>query len=131
MRKQATPASGGRARGLLIYATLLLAPLTYLVVGFAADHGNPAYAREAGSRSRTHVVEIRQFKFLPAMIKAKPGDVIVWKNLDIAPHTATAEAWDSGNLVRNQSWSLKVTRKGTIEYICAYHPAMKGKIVVE
>ena len=49
-----------------------------------------------------HRVEIQQFRFVPEAIEVKPGDTIVWVNLDIVPHTVTATdtdtSWDSGNL---------------------------------
>ncbi|MHA7821086.1 MAG: cupredoxin domain-containing protein [Erythrobacter sp.] len=87
-------------------------------------------ANEAGG-PRTHVVEIRQFKYFPASLQVRSGDIVVWKNLDAAPHTATSQDWDSGRLNRNQSWRLKVTGNGVIEYICTYHPMMKGKIIIK
>lgn len=122
--------AGGRSRGLLTFTALLAAPLALVAVGAVGQLASPLQAKESAG-PKTHVVEIRQFKFFPATLEVKPGDVIIWRNLDIAPHTATAKNWDSGNLGKDQSWSLKVTSKGTIEYICAYHPAMKGKIVVK
>jgi len=48
------------------------------------------------------------------------------------PHTATedAGAWDSGNLKNSDAWSLVAGAPGESNYICAYHPAMKGKFIV-
>lgn len=124
--------SGGRVGASLATPTLLIATLAVLTVGVEFASADSASAK-GNEGTRTHVVEIRQFKFFPATLDVKTGDTITWKNLDAAPHTATAigQAWDSGKLSRNQSWSLKITGKGTVEYICAYHPAMKGKIVVK
>lgn len=123
------PGSGGRNRGLLNWATPVVALLLLMLTGTSLGAGQSVAASDA-SGARTHVVEIRQFKFFPESLRVNAGDTIIWKNLDAAPHTATAQAWDSGRLNRNQSWSLRVTGKGTIEYICTYHPAMKGQIVV-
>lgn len=122
--------SGGRIRGLLPLITLLLVPITTLVLGPVILPTSIALAKEH-SEATTHIVEIRQFKFYPATLRVKRGDTIVWKNIDAAPHTATSGQWDSGRLNRNQSWSFKVTSKGSIEYICAFHPMMKGKIIVD
>ena len=130
MMASANTKSGGRARGLLSFAALLAAPLALVAVGSASPLGNSLQAKER-SGAKTHVVEIRQFEFFPATVEVRPGDVIVWKNLDIGPHTATAKNWDSGNLKKDQSWSLKITKAGITEYICAYHPSMKGKIVAK
>lgn len=103
---------------------LALAPLAAVTVAPST------LAAEALAPAKTHVVEIRQFKFYPATLTVKAGDTVIFKNLDIAPHTATAKSWDSGNLGRNDSWSFKATAKGSFAYICAYHPAMKGTIIV-
>jgi len=80
----------------------------------------------------THIVEIRQFKFVPEVLTAKKGDHIIWKNLDVVPHTATAndKSWNSGNLNRTDGWLMITEKVGESSYICAYHPAMTGKIVV-
>ncbi len=82
--------------------------------------------------STTHVVEIRQFKFVPQTLTVKKGDVIIWRNLDVVPHTASAEAqqWDSGNLNKDAEWTLVAGVAGETDYICAYHPTMKGTIIV-
>ena len=122
--------SGGRRRGLLAWAFALAAPLLALGL-MLSPTGDSALHAKQGSGPKTHVVEIRQFKFFPATLTVNEGDTIIWKNLDAAPHTATSDSWDSDMLRLNESWELKVTGKGTTEYICAYHPVMKGKIIVK
>ena len=122
--------SGGRKRGLLAWAFALAAPLLALGL-ILSPTGDSALQAKPNSGPKTHVVEIRQFKFFPATLTVNEGDVIVWKNLDAAPHTATSDSWDSDMLKRNESWELKVTGIGLTEYICAYHPVMKGKIIVK
>lgn len=81
----------------------------------------------------THVIEIKNFKFVPNVIIVQKGDRIRWKNLDVVPHTATAgdKIWDSESMANQAEWSLTVNETGVIEYICAYHPAMKGRLIVE
>jgi plastocyanin len=121
---------GGRKRGLLAWALALAAPLLALGL-MLSPVGDNALLAKPNSGPKTHVVEIRQFKFFPATLTVNEGDTIIWKNLDAAPHTATSKDWDSDMLRLNESWELKVTGKGTTEYICAYHPVMKGKIIVK
>src|SRR5690606_33799554 len=64
-------------------------------VEVAAGGSPPAGPDTAGK----HVVEMREFKFVPARVEAAVGDTIVWVNKDAVPHTATdsAAAWDSGS----------------------------------
>ncbi|GJM09751.1 MAG: hypothetical protein DHS20C11_20270 [Lysobacteraceae bacterium] len=79
-----------------------------------------------------HVVEIRSFKFVPETVTANPGDTITWINRDIAPHTASSNDgnWDTGVLVQNASKTLVVEQQWASDYICQFHPAMKGKVVL-
>lgn len=116
--------------GLLSLITLLLVPFTTLLHDPVVSPTGIALARDR-SGATTHMVEIRKFKFYPATLRVKRGDTIVWKNIDAAPHTATSAQWDSGRLNRNQTWSLKITSNGSIEYICEFHPMMKGEIIVD
>ena len=80
--------------------------------------------------STTYKVDIKKFKFAPDKLTVKPGDVIIWTNFDIAPHTATAndESWDTGTLRKGESHSILVTKDMHLEYFCRFHPHMKASI---
>jgi len=81
--------------------------------------------------SATRTVEMRDFVFRPARIEVDVGDTVVWLNRDALPHTATARgAWDSGGMASGARWSWVASRRDTVEYICTYHPTMRGTIVV-
>lgn len=118
-----------RGRPLIGVAVALLS-LTAVSCG-AAETPTPE-SQSVETTSTTHVVEIRQFKFVPQTLTVKKGDVIIWRNLDVVPHTASAEArqWDSGNLGKDAEWTLVAGVVGEADYICAYHPTMKGTIIV-
>lgn len=79
---------------------------------------------------RTHVVEIRQFAFLPETVSVSPGDTIRWVNRDPVPHTATASngSWDSGRLEAESEWVMVVGGAAAGDYVCAYHPNMKATV---
>ena len=87
---------------------------------------------EASSEPREHTVEITNFVFEPAMIDARVGDTITWVNRDFVPHTATAEggSWDTGSINKGESKSLVVTADMVSDYICRFHPTMKGSVDV-
>ena len=76
-------------------------------------------------------VVIRNFAYSPATVSVKAGTTVKWKNAYAAPHTITAGSAGSDVLNRNGTYSRKFTRRGTWAYICALHPAMKGKVVVK
>jgi plastocyanin len=98
-------------------AAVLTAPVASPV---AADMAN----------ARRHVVEIHQFKFVPAEVKVAPGDTIVWVNRDFVPHTATAadKSWDSGTIKPDGRWQITVRGKMGDAYYCHFHPAMTARL---
>ena len=92
----------------------------------------PPLANGQEANGTRHRVEIQQFRFVPEAIEVKPGDTIVWVNLDIVPHTVTATdtSWDSGNLDPDAEWEMTVGEPNSGGYFCAYHPAMTASIDV-
>lgn len=72
-------------------------------------------------------------RFQPDGLNLRAGDTIVWVNKDMFPHTATstAGAFDSGPIAEGASWTYKVNLEGDLSYVCAYHPTMKGSLIVE
>jgi len=80
--------------------------------------------------AETHIVEIKSFKFTPSKLVIQPGDVVVWKNLDIVPHTATDlnKAWDTGYIAAGDSVTLEYDELISGDYFCEYHPAMSAEL---
>jgi plastocyanin len=85
-----------------------------------------------GARAAAHPVEIRAFRFTPDTVVAAPGDTVVWTNADVVPHTATSAAggWDTGEIGGSGSGRTIAGEPGTYAYVCAYHPTMRGTLVV-
>jgi plastocyanin len=80
----------------------------------------------------TQEVKISGSKFGPATITVAKGDTVTWTNSDAVPHTATAAGkFDSGTIAPGKSVSKKMDQAGEFDYICSFHPAMKGKLVVK
>lgn len=80
---------------------------------------------------QTHAVEIRGFAFVPDTVVAAPGDTVAWTNADVVPHTATAAGgWDTGDIRASATGRAVVKAPGTYDYVCAYHPSMRGTLVV-
>ena len=122
--------------------TLDLAPGVYEVECFVGDHDDMGMVATltvradaplvAATKAPTNTVQIKNFAFKPATLTAKAGATVRWRNVDAAPHTATANnrSFDSKILNRNGSYARRFARPGTYAYICALHPVMRGKIVV-
>jgi plastocyanin len=89
---------------------------------------------EQGAQS----AEDGQFYF-PAQITINSGDAIIWKNQDIALHTATSGSdapdgkFDTGLISSNDS-SQPITmpsEPGQYQYFCTLHPLMRGVVDVQ
>ena len=86
----------------------------------------------AASHATVHAVTIKSFAFEPADLTIAVGDSVVFTNEDSAPHTATDAngAFDTGRLDKGGSATLTFNGAGSFDYICTFHPKMKGKITI-
>nr|WP_316654501.1 amicyanin [uncultured Gellertiella sp.] len=80
-----------------------------------------------------HVIAIDHLKFGTVPQEVHPGDVIVWRNLDIFRHTATAgdHAFDI-DLPPKQDVRMVVKDLGPGDhaFFCRFHPGMKAVLKV-
>jgi len=91
-----------------------------------------AGAAACGSRPVTHTVTIDSTTFQPGDLTVNAGDTIVWINKDLFPHTATSGGlFDSGSIAPNQSWQYTPSEPGEFDYVCSFHPTMKGRLSVK
>src|SRR5579884_2915394 len=83
------------------------------------------------AHAATVTVVIDKLAFSPAEVAAKVGDTVEWDNKDILQHTATAKdgSWNV-LLAPKKKGSVVVTKAGTFDYFCKFHPNMKGKLTV-
>ena len=85
----------------------------------------------------THTVTLDAVGYKPAKLTIAPGDSIVWINRDLIPHTATSSAkkekggFDSGVIAAGKSWKYTPKGTGTFDYICSFHPTMKGTLTIK
>ncbi len=83
------------------------------------------------AQAATITVVIKNLVFTPAAVTAKAGDTIVWDNKDILQHTATATDKTFDVLLpAGKTGSTVVTKIGTFDYFCKFHPNMKGRVTV-
>lgn len=75
-------------------------------------------------------VTIEKLEFKPAVVKAQPGDTILWRNKDVMDHTATSKGSFEVVIPAGKSGSTVVKGDGVFDYVCRYHPNMKGRIEV-
>ena len=89
-----------------------------------------AAAVAAPSRAETIEVTVDRLVYTPAEIEAKVGDEIEWVNKDALVHTATIKGGADVPLPAKKSGRLLLQEAGSFDYICRYHPNMKGRITV-
>ena len=102
-----------------------------LLLGTAALVNGHGVASPEGGAKR-HAIAIRGFRFEPAVVQVSPGDTVVWTNRDLVPHTVTtAVGIDSGTLDPGTSWTLVLQEADPTDYLCAFHPNMTGRLVID
>ncbi len=78
------------------------------------------------------MIDIKDFKFVPAVGRVEVGQKITVTNQDRAPHTLTAidKSVDSKNLDKGESYTFTVEKAGEFPYICDIHQYMEGSLTV-
>jgi plastocyanin len=124
----------GRVPAVLGAALVLATPAVLAACG---DQRASTATRSAAAAAVDHV-QIKDFKYAPSTIAVGVGTTITWTNRDNAPHTATSGAspnadgvFDSGTITKGASKTVTVSKRGTFTYYCAFHPFMKGTVVVK
>ena len=76
--------------------------------------------------------KIANFTFDPPTLTVKAGTTVTWINADDIPHLVSEKdgKFRSSALDTNDKFSQTFSTAGTVEYFCAIHPHMTGKIVV-
>lgn len=77
-------------------------------------------------------VLISQFSFKGGDVTVKKGTKVTWTNQDSAPHTVTSDtsSFSSDTLSNGSAFSFTFNTVGSFSYHCAFHPSMRGTIVV-
>jgi len=124
---------------------LLLAALALAVAGCgssddnSSDSGSSSTTTDAqpagggGASGSTVEVNMKNIEYVPKAVTAKVGQTVHWTNGDSVAHTVTSKggaSFDSGTLDPGADFSFKVTKAGTINYMCQIHPNQTGTIVV-
>jgi len=87
-------------------------------------------AGAVSAQAKTITVTVDKMAFSPTDITAKVGDTVEWVNKDAFAHTATVKGGWEVMLPVKKSGSIVMDKAGTIDYICRFHPNMKGQITV-
>jgi plastocyanin len=78
-------------------------------------------------------ISIQAFQFVPAILTVKAGTAITWVNHDEEPHNVVSpeRVFRSKAIDGGEKFTVVLDKPGTYNYLCAVHPHMRGKIIVE
>jgi plastocyanin len=98
----------------------------------AAPTTPPSGAGTTPGSAGTQAMRIVDFSFEPSSATVPAGTTVGWTNAGLAPHTVTAGdgSFDSGLLVAGAAWSRTFNQPGTYRFVCTFHPAMTGELIV-
>ncbi len=107
--------------------------MNLIVAAFVATIFLNFASNSGAAEPRRVVVEIKGFKFVPQRPALVPGDIVVWINKDIVPHTVTGKdgSWDSEIIEVGKRWQTTITPDMATNYFCAYHPVMKAGFSID
>jgi len=78
-------------------------------------------------------VGIYNYQFGPRDLHVKVGSTVVWANYDGVAHDVKAadKSFESGNIANEGRYFVTFTKPGTVQYFCAVHLEMRGRIIIE
>lgn len=130
-----------RAAALLVIGTVLAVLAPTLGTGGESGPTVGAGAQAAAPRSATLVIEAKGSTYVPATVTVGGGGTLTVVNLDTYDHTVTSTAVDERGEplfdVRVDAGTTATVAgvenlaNGRYDYICRFHPFMRGTLVVE
>ncbi len=76
-----------------------------------------------------HIIEIKNFAFVPANVKVAIGDKVIWVNRDIIAHNIVNRENDnvlSKTMEKGDMFTFIVQNE--MNYACGFHPSMLGSL---
>lgn len=95
--------------------------------------GGTATDPASASGGDTVKVAMKDILFVPEKVTARVGQTVRWNNEDDIAHTVKAEKgadFESKSLSKGDTYDAKLTKTGTIDYVCTIHPSQRGTITV-
>jgi plastocyanin len=99
----------------------------------AAPPATSSAAAAPAAAAGTIAVSMKNIQFVPKSVTAKVGQTVKWTNDDSVDHNVTATSgatFKSSNFGQGGTYVQKLTKAGTIKYVCTIHPGMSGTLVV-
>ena len=95
--------------------------------------GGTATDAASASGGDTVKVAMKDILFVPEKITARVGQIVLWTNEDDIVHNVKARKgadFESKTVSKGKTYKAKLTKAGTIDYVCTIHPSQRGTITV-
>ena len=96
---------------------------------------NPGVQEDSTNPNGRNTVVMKNIEFSPKELKVKVGQTVTWVNQETIEHDVAAQEADpplkSQLFGKDDKFTYKPTRPGTIRYVCTVHPGMEATLVVE
>ena len=116
--------------------------------GYPGMYGNRGYGQQAApaasqvqtakdtsqadQASNAVTVRINGMQYEPANITIEPGTTVTWIHNSSMPHTVSGkDGLRSKTMYQGQRFSHTFDEAGNFDYICDFHPNMKGSVIVK
>ena len=121
--------------GFLTRRAIAAAAAGFFALGTAAavaQQTQQAAPQQAAATNEAEI-SIQAFQFVPAILTIKTGTAVTWVNRDEEPHNVVSpdRVFRSKAIDGGEKFTTVFDKPGTYNYLCAVHPHMRGKIVVE
>jgi plastocyanin len=116
-----------RRRGLVIGAA------AFLALGAAGAIAQQTQQTQQPAVTGEAEISIQSFQFVPAILTVKAGTAVTWVNRDEEPHNVVSpnRVFRSKAIDGGEKFTTVFDKPGTYDYLCAVHPHMRGKIIVQ
>ena len=120
-------------RSFVARRTLAAAAGVLLALGAAGAIAQQTQQTQQPAVTGEAEISIQSFQFVPAILTVKAGTAVTWVNRDEEPHNVVSpdRVFRSKAIDGGEKFTTVFDKPGTYNYICAVHPHMRGKIVVE
>ena len=101
--------------------------------GGSGTAGGSATEAPAASGGKVVPVRMKDILFVPEKVTARVGQTVRWTNEDDVEHTVKAKKgadFESKSISKGETYEAKLTKAGTIDYVCTIHPSQRGTINV-
>ena len=107
--------------------------LLVLVAGCGEKESGGSGAATEPAAGDTVQVDMKDILFVPEKVSARVGQTVRWTNSDDVAHTVKAKSgadFESKAISKGKTFDAKLTKSGTIDYVCTIHPSQTGTITV-